>query len=96
VDIIERDQLPAPLPPRIWCDFNACGWSGDADDDCYYVLDPDDLAAAGASEGRSVLLFDWEDDGESLVLARVAELESHGGRWRARPRTGFYFGPKPW
>lgn len=96
MDDLDRAQLPTPLPPRVWCDFNACGWSGDPDDDCYYVLNSDDLRAACASDGLSVLLFDWDDDTETQVLARLAQLESYRGRWRARPRAGFFVGPTPW
>ena len=28
VQYIDRNQLPIPLPPCVWCGFNACGWSG--------------------------------------------------------------------
>lgn len=95
MEFISRAELPASMPPRVWCDFNACGWSGGSDD-CYYVLDSSDLVAANACEGLCVLLYDWEDDPQTEVLARVAELEPWNGRWRARPLGGFYSGAKPW
>lgn len=91
---IDRHQLPETLPPRVGCDFNACGWSGEEDDDCFYVLDREDLRALPASDGLRVLLFEWEDPG--CVLACLATLETWGGGWRARPRSGFYSGPTPW
>lgn len=96
VDDIDRTHLPTPLPPRVWCDFNARGWSGEPDDDCFYVLAPTDLDTIDAIEGLSILLYDWDDDAETQVIACVAQLDRYRDRWRAKPRTGFYTGPRPW
>ena len=93
---IGREELPSPLPPRVWCDFNACGWSGAEDDDCYYQLDAADIDAIQRNEGTTVLLYDWEDDEETEVLVRVGRLEFWQHRLRARPVGGFYSGPRPW
>lgn len=85
-----------PASPNVWCDFNACGWSGDQADNCYYVLDTSELALVPPLEGTLVLLYDWEDYDQSEVLAQVGRLESSEGQWRARPVGAFYPGPKPW
>lgn len=95
MQFINREDLPSPLPPRVWCDFNACGWNGEDDDDCYYQLDSADIDAINSPEA-TVLLYDWEDDHETEVLAQVGRLESWRERFRARPLGGFYSGPKLW
>ncbi|MEO8269316.1 MAG: hypothetical protein ABI557_06325 [Aureliella sp.] len=93
---MEKDQLPIPLPPHIWCDFNACGWTGAHDDDCYYVLDFACLDNFSPSEGMSILLFDWDDEAKSYIIARLARLEKFESQWRARPSGDFYSGGVPW
>lgn len=91
MQFVTRDQLPHPLPPRVWCDFN----SGDQDG-CYWVLAREDLAAAGPVVGARVLLWDWDDE-PLEVLAQVAVLETWNGSWCARPVDDtFYSGPVPW
>ena len=39
----------------IECDFNAAGWSGEADDICYYVFDQLELEVRLPHRGRAVL-----------------------------------------
>jgi len=84
-----------PLPAHVWCDFNACGWSGTDGDDCYYVFALDDLSTP-PENGMQVLLYDWEDEAKTEVLAQVANLEKTDGGWRARPTGDFYSGRVPW
>jgi|JI10StandDraft_1071094.scaffolds.fasta_scaffold1381379_1 hypothetical protein len=91
MDFITRDHLPNPLPPRVWCDFNSAD-----EDGRYWALGLDDLAAAEATVGVQVLLWDWEEEPLD-VLAQVAVLEAWSGRWCARPLSdAFYSGPLPW
>jgi hypothetical protein len=71
-----------PLP-RLWCDFNALGWSGAPDDTCYYAFDQKALAALSPTEGQKLLAYD--DDGACEVIGCEARLESHGESWRIRP-----------
>ena len=85
------DQLPKPLPPRLWCDFNGADADGR-----YWVLGLADLAAGCAFVGAHVLLWDWEEE-PILVLAQVATLDCINGHWCARPLIdGFYSGPLLW
>jgi hypothetical protein len=93
---ITAAELPTPLPPRLACDLNACGWSGEPDDDCLYVLDMEALASLPARAGAKVFLFDWEDRESDLIVGCVAQLETFGDTWRARPLSGWYHGPIPW
>ena len=74
--------------PRVWCDFNAIGWSGDPDDDAYYVFDAAALAQAEPTEGMRLFLFDWEDAEETRIVGCEAILERVGDAWRARPVYG--------
>ncbi len=75
--------------PRIWCDFNACGWSGNASDNCYYVLDQKAIAALGLTECSHVFIYD--DDGDGHVIGCAGKLESFDGQWRVRPVADSWF-----
>ncbi len=89
-------SLPRFLP-RIYCDFHARGWSGAEDDDCFYVLHREQLAALPPREGLRVLL--WMDSDEQNILAIEGLLEHHElnstyAGWRARSVHGTeYEGP---
>ena len=91
---ISAAELPDPLPPRLSCDFNTRGWSGEPDDDCYYVLDREVLDALPARVGLEV--FIWDESDETEILGCVAKLEQFDGRWRARPVSGIYVGVPLW
>jgi hypothetical protein len=75
--------------PRIRCDFNSAGWSGEDEDDCYYSFDEQALARARPRAGMRVFIY--EDSREDLVMGCEAELESFEHpitgepRWRLRP-----------
>ena len=75
-------------------DLNACGWSGEADDDCYYALAPDALAALPAQAGLEVFVYDTSDEAE--ILGFVARLERFRDGWRARPISGLYVEQPQW
>jgi hypothetical protein len=89
---------PDPALPRVWCDFNACGWSDEDGDDCFYSLHREQLAALPPEAGRQILIWDHSD--EVSVIAVVAILEPFrlhpvASGWRARPlRETWYEGPK--
>lgn len=89
---MKRSTPPDPVLPRVWCDFNACGWSGEPGDNCYYVIDDDAIAANGLTEGAR--LFVWDDEGDGNVIGCEGRLESFQGRWRVRTDAGdWYRGP---
>ena len=88
-------KSPSDFPP-LWCDFNAGGWSGRPDDNCYYSLDKIDGKEFKA--GDRVFLYD-EDlvDGAMGVVGIDAELIEDRGSLIARPLgEAFYSGPKFW
>ena len=93
---MSESTVPEPIPPAIWCDFNACGWSGEEDDDCYYVLDGAALKSLPACTGLTVFLFEEEDISGTEILGRVARLERYGDSWRARPVGDWFRGTRPW
>ena len=86
--------------PRIQCDFNSVGWSGEDDDSCYYSFDEDALARHRPRVGMRVFIF--EPSRHELVMGCEAEVEryqhpiTNEGRWRLRPvpNTG-YLGELP-
>ena len=69
--------------PKIWCDFNACGWSGAPGDNCYYAFDQEALATLHLTEGMRLFIYD--DDGVGGVVGCEARLESFNASWRIRP-----------
>lgn len=81
--------------PRVRCDFNSAGWSGDDDDPCYYSFDEKALARIRPRDGQRVFIF--EDSREGLVMGCEAALEAYQHpltterRWRLRPveNTGY-------
>jgi hypothetical protein len=85
-------EPPDASLPWVWCDFNACGWSGQAGDTCYYVLDRRTLDGLHPAEGMRVFVFDYEGAGEMVGCA--GRLEWHNGDWRVRPDewTNWYRG----
>jgi hypothetical protein len=75
---------PPPISiPRLECDFNAQGLSGESGDDCYYGLDRQRLATLHPVVGMRVFVWDWSDS--ELVIGCEASLEPFHDFWRARP-----------
>lgn len=81
--------------PKIWCDFNSAGWTGDDDDECYYNFDHVALAALKPREGKRVFIYEKGRDGMIMGCEAVIEtyehIITHEKRWRLRPvhETGF-------
>jgi hypothetical protein len=75
--------------PKLWCDLNACGLSGEAGDNCYYGLHREQLAALQPREGMKVFVWDWSDD--KSVIGCEAFLEKYSNLWRARPIDETWF-----
>jgi hypothetical protein len=81
--------------PRIPCDFNSVGWSGDDDDECYYSFDEKALARHRPRQGMRVFIY--EPSRDDLVMGCEADLERYQHpitdeqRWRLRPvpNTGY-------
>ncbi|HAM21733.1 MAG TPA: hypothetical protein DCQ04_05550 [Actinobacteria bacterium] len=83
--------------PAVWCDFNAGGWSGRPDDDCYYVLDRERLKDLKAKAGMKVFLYDDESADGKEVVGIEAELVEDRDSLIAKPLEGaFYHGPRFW
>jgi hypothetical protein len=93
-------RLAAPSLPRISCDFNSVGWSGDDDDECYYSFDEKGLAQHHPKAGMRIFIYETSRD--DLVMGCEARLEeyrdpiSDQSRWRLRaiPNTGYLGGLK--
>jgi hypothetical protein len=83
--------------PAVWCDFNAGGWSGRPDDDCYYVLDKKRLEEVKAKAGMKVFLYDNESEDHREIVGTDAELVEDRGSLIAKPIAGTsYHGPRFW
>jgi len=97
-----ESKLPPTNIPVIWCDFNACGLSGDVGDNCYYSLHRERLTELNPTEGTTVFIYDddLDDCGKPEVFGCVATLEKIAGftsEWRARPdESTWYRGPAQW
>ena len=86
--------------PHFWCDFNACGWGLEPDDDALYQFD---WNAAGeqfeALVGQTVVLYDIEDETNIIGCEAVIErfdLDGCPRSYRARPVVrSWYHGPAP-
>ena len=83
-----QNMPPDPSLPRIWCDFNACGWSGEPDDNCFYALDEAAILALWPAGGARVFVC---DDGDDQVLGCVGHLEPYRDGWRVRPCEDTWF-----
>jgi len=90
-----KRSKPASALPRVRCDFNSAGWSGEDGDDCYYSFDEKALARHRPRVGMRVFIF--EPSRDELVMGCEAELERYEHpitgepRWRLRPipNTGY-------
>jgi hypothetical protein len=88
-----RDQT-SPVP-KIWCDFNACGLSGEADDFCFYSFDRHIFYELPPETGLRVFIWDYSDEEEIIAFEATLEpFPDHVTGWRARPdEEKFYRGP---
>jgi hypothetical protein len=84
--------------PAVRCDFNACGWAGRPDDDCYYVVDRKRLEYLKATAGMNVLPYDDDIiDGRPGVIGIDAQLIEDRGGLIAKPlEETFYNGIRFW
>ena len=81
--------------PRVSCDFNSVGWSGEDDDGCYYSFDEKALTHHHPRAGMRIFIY--ENSRDNLVMGCEAELEKYQHpvtdetRWRLRPvpNTGY-------
>lgn len=80
---------PSKSLPRIRCDFNSAGWSGEDDDDCLYSYDEKALSACRPKEGSRIFIF--EDGKNGMIMGCEAHTEGYTHpvtgqkRWRLRP-----------
>jgi hypothetical protein len=90
-----KRKLPVRSLPRVLCDFNSVGWSGEDDDECYYSFDEKALTHHRLRQGMRVFIY--ESSRDNLVMGCEAELEQYRHplsdqvRWRLRPvpNTGY-------
>jgi hypothetical protein len=90
-----KRSVPARSLPRVVCDFNSVGWSGEDGDECYYGFDEKALARHRPRVGMRVFIY--EHSRESLVMGCEAALERYrhpitdevGWRLRPIPNTGY-------
>ena len=80
---------PDPSIPRLFCDFNAQGWSGAPDDNCYYAFDEKRLAEIDPKEG--LLLFAYMDELDDEIIGCEVRVEKFGESWRLRPNEDTWF-----
>ena len=82
--------------PRVLCDFNSAGWSGEEGDECYYSFDEKALAACKPRDGMRVFIF--ENGSNGLIMGCEALVEGYPHpvtgqkKYRLRPvhETGYF------
>jgi hypothetical protein len=72
--------------PKISCDFNACGLSGEPDDKAFYRLNQEQLTEIGPVEGMRVYAY-MDDDPDEVTFCEATLSKSRLG-WRAIPIEG--------
>jgi hypothetical protein len=88
----KKPKVTCKSLPRVWCDFNSVGWSGEEDDECYYSFDEKALSACRPREGMRVFIYE-QGCGE-LIMGCEATLERYAHpfieepQWRIRPVHG--------
>jgi hypothetical protein len=90
-----KRKSPTRSLPRVSCDFNSVGWSGEDDDDCYYSFDEKAIARHRLRAGMRVFIY--EKSREDLVMGCEAEFEEYRHpitdeirlRLRPIPNTGY-------
>jgi hypothetical protein len=91
---VTQSRAASPVP-KIWCDFNACGLSGEEDDFCFYSFDRYVFYELPPVTGLRLFIWDYSDDEEIIAFEAVLEpFPDHVTGWRARPdENKFYRGP---
>jgi hypothetical protein len=83
--------------PRVWCDFNTIGWSGEPDDSCIYIFDQTILDFIISADKFTVFTFMEDDAANQMITGCEAILERYRDGWRLRPNpTTWYSGPRFW
>jgi hypothetical protein len=90
-----KRRSPLRSLPRILCDFNSAGWSGEVEDECYYSFDGKMLSRHRPRSGMRVFIY--ESSRDDLVMGCEARLEEYRHPvtdqvcWRLRPiaNTGY-------
>ena len=90
---MKKSELPSRSLPKLWCDLNARGFSGEPDDDCFYALHRKQLAALPPAAGLRVFIWDWSDS--ELFVGLETLLEQFDDGWRARPVDGIWYEARP-
>lgn len=80
-----------PMYPRVWVDFNACGWAieEEPEDSCYYVYFEEDFQKLSPIDG--MILCIYMDDDEVSVVGCLARLERYRDSWRFRKIDDSWF-----
>lgn len=90
-------SVPDRNLPTVWCDFSACGWSGEPTDDACYVFAEPTFSHLPPRENMRLFVFMEEDDTGNEVVGCEATLERYGDGWRAVPdHATWYTGPTWW
>ena len=95
VSMGNKRQSRARTLPRVLCDFNSAGWSGEDNDDCYYSFDEKALSRHRPHAGKRVFIY--ENSRDELVMGCEAQLKEYQHpitnetSWRLRPvpNTGY-------
>ena len=90
-----KRRTPIRSLPRVPCDFNSVGWSGEEDDECYYSFDEGALDGHRLRNGMRVFIY--ENSRDNLVMGCEAALEQYlhpvteqlQWRMRAVPNTAY-------
>jgi len=94
----KRSRASANSLPKVWCDFNSAGWSGEDDDECYYAYDEKALEACRPRAGMRIFIYEPGSGGMIMGCEAVIEAYNHPitgqPRWRLRPvhETGYMGG----
>lgn len=85
-----KSEQPDSSLPKVLCDFNACGWTGAPDDNCYYAFDKQAVEAFHPVEGMRIFAYD-DDGNDGEILGCESRLEAFQGSWRIRPDHSNWF-----
>ena len=83
-----ESKLASTDLPQLWCDFNACGWTGEPGDNCFYAFDRAGLEALSPRPGLQLFAWDYSGDGDE-IFGCEATLERFDEGWRLRPASGW-------
>lgn len=89
------DELLDPSCPLVYCDLHACGWSGEADDNCYYATDIENLGLQSFAGAVRIFDYDINEDGVAEIIGHLGYVERWQGPskpyYRVRPIAGSWF-----